>query len=110
MSSHRRLPLPCIERFADKRWALALGIATLIAATTVVLQGVLAQPASAEYSAASDGSEQQMYRRVFVPADDPEAWPLEGRKYIPIDVRALNSLISAANVERCQSTSRAAFA
>ena len=57
-----------------------------------------------------NGSEPLTYRRLFVPADDAEAWPLDGQKFIPIDVPELHNLISAANGASSEAASRATIA
>ncbi|HJQ82372.1 MAG TPA: hypothetical protein VJ828_20595, partial [Lacipirellulaceae bacterium] len=39
----------------------------------------------------------QAYHRVFVPAGNVDAWPRNGEKYIPIETREFEALVTAAN-------------
>jgi hypothetical protein len=57
-----------------------------------------------------DGSEPITYRHLYVPADDTEAWPLDGQKFIPIDAGELRNLILNANGGTGEGASRAAIA
>lgn len=38
-----------------------------------------------------------VYRRVYVPADNVEAWPRNGDKYVPVESREFNAWVNAAN-------------
>jgi hypothetical protein len=37
------------------------------------------------------------YRRIFVPANEIAAWPLNGEKFVPIDARDFQNSVVAAN-------------
>ena len=60
-----------------------------------------------EKSPVPNGPEPLKYRRLFVPADDAEAWPLDGQKFIPIDAPEFHELISAANGAGSEAAPRA---
>ncbi|MEX0643168.1 MAG: hypothetical protein WD468_10735 [Pirellulales bacterium] len=52
----------------------------------------------ADDSPTKPGSESPIvYRRVFVPADDPSAWPRDGEKYLPVEARDWEAWVAAAN-------------
>ncbi len=38
-----------------------------------------------------------VYRRIYVPANDPKSWPLEHEKYIPIEAKDFEALISRSS-------------
>src|SRR5262245_54320429 len=38
-----------------------------------------------------------VYRRIFVPADNTEVWPLGGETYLPVEVRDFESWTAANN-------------
>src|SRR4051812_17015535 len=38
-----------------------------------------------------------VYRRIYVPANDPKSWPLELEKYLPIEAKEFTALVSATS-------------
>jgi hypothetical protein len=76
-----------------------------------VCAAVTAQQSGADRSliVASDSAEPITYRRLFVPGEHPEAWPLADEKFIPIEAREFQELISAANRQPNIAASRASI-
>ena len=52
---------------------------------------------AAEPPATRDTHSPVAYRRVFVPAENVDAWPRDGEKYIPVDARDFDAWVVAAN-------------
>ena len=40
------------------------------------------------------------YRRIFVPAENVDAWPRDGEKFLPIESREFDAWVAAANAHR----------
>src|SRR6476620_8783410 len=38
-----------------------------------------------------------VYRRIYVPANDPKSWPLELEKYLPIEAKEFTAIVSATS-------------
>lgn len=53
--------------------------------------------ASAEEAARVEDAKPLAYRRIFVPAENLEAWPREGDKFLPIESRDFESWLAASN-------------
>jgi hypothetical protein len=77
---------PLLRSAAVALWAICL---SPCGTPKVALQ---AQPIPPELAAPA-----QAYHRVFVPADNVDAWPRDGEKYLPIERREFEALVAAAN-------------
>ena len=97
MSSLCNLLFAPTGRCAGSRRTLVGRCAALLALAIVGAAISTDQARAAEKLSVPNGSDPLKYRRLFVPADDTEAWPLDGQKFIPIAVPEFHKLISAAN-------------
>jgi hypothetical protein len=66
-------------------------------AVAAAASGSAKPPPTTEWQAGSPGQPPIAYRRIFVPADDVSAWPRNGEKYLPVEPREFQELVSAAN-------------
>lgn len=71
-----------------------VGCAALLTGWSITLPHVRADESVENADAQRAGIE---YRRVFVPTDEPATWPLEGERYLPIESREFEELLSAGN-------------
>lgn len=71
---------------------LRSALAAWVAAVSIAVVGVV--PAAAD-SPTDDAP--IAYRRVFVPADDVQAWPRDGEKYLPIESRDFDAWVAAGS-------------
>src|SRR4051812_37541795 len=92
----------CLNARSDTgRAACALVLAVIIASLSAWLPGnQLAVAAGGEIPVTNPAPIE--YRRIYVPADKADAWPRDGEKYIPIESREFEALISAANKSASQ--------
>jgi hypothetical protein len=79
----------------------------LVAASLVQLAN-MPRAADAETTAAEEPP--LAYRRIFVPADKPDAWPRDGEKFLPIEARDFEAWIAAANRNTSEGNSPATIA
>lgn len=55
-------------------------------------------PLRAEVESTKAADESPMaYRRIYVPADNPQVWPLEGEKFLPVETQDFEAWVAAAN-------------
>jgi hypothetical protein len=107
MRSFCNLLFALTGRCAGNRRTLIGRLAALFALAFFLAHSSTDQARAVEKLSVPNGSELLKYRRVFVPADDAEAWPLDGQKFIPIDAPEFNKLISAANGTNSEAAPRA---
>ncbi len=75
------------------------GIATT-AACRVALAAIIicgAWPLAAEPVSSSAAEPPVVYRRLYVPAGNVDAWPRDGEKYLPVESRDFEAWVAAAN-------------
>lgn len=77
------------------RAAHLVGVAMIVAWASGLIGG--ASLGAAELPATRDAHSPVAYRRVFVPADNVEAWPRDGEKYVPVDPKDFDTWVAAAN-------------
>ncbi|MEX0613046.1 MAG: hypothetical protein WD229_13075, partial [Pirellulales bacterium] len=89
-----RLPAPSRAGvdFA-RRWALWLR-ALVVSGLWLTMIGF---GDSRPVRAADPAETATLYRRIYVPADNIEAWPRDGEKYLPIEARDFETWLAAAN-------------
>src|SRR3954464_10180267 len=81
-------------------------VLALIASVMTLSDGTV-RAADAVGAPAPAAANSRDYRRVYVPVDHIEAWPQDGKKYLPIEVREFDSLINAANQSSSLAANRA---
>ncbi len=88
-------------------------VAVVIAACGVWLCPVSSSyPQSIRAAGADDGERTapaNIYRRIFVPADNVDAWPRDGEKYLPIEAHDFDRWIEAANRDAGDQVSHASI-
>ena len=108
MSSLCNLLFALTGRGAGNRRTLVGGLAALFALAIVGAHISTDQAWAVEKLSVPNGSAQlPKYRRLFVPADDAEAWPLEWAEIHSNRCTEFHELISAANGASSEAAPRA---
>lgn len=105
--SARRRGLQILQLTAHIRLAVVASALLSCCPTLSYSQPATNPPSAAEATSQPQESLPLTFRRVFVPADNVQAWPRGSEKYLPIEPQEFNSWISAAN--RTGSTQETVF-
>lgn len=87
----RTSPPMTIRIRAAQRIAAAIVVAWAIGLIEVASLGAAEPPAT------RDLHSPVAYRRVFVPAENVDAWPRDGEKFLPVDAKDFDAWVAAAN-------------